>query len=212
MFILADNIYHLIIFPMKYFYCLFFIQCIFWASSHAQLEQNTWLVGGNGHFITRKDQSTAAAQIKQRSMTIQPNIGFFIFPKFAGGLKLNLQSNRTEGLNDNFLVKDREYGYGPFIRYYLLSEEQIMNILVDLSYQHNIIKSGAISNEPESELSYYTTRRNIFQIRAGPVFYFNSSVGLETLLSYNYSTIQKYLGQNRYFMFSVGLQIHLKRE
>lgn len=179
--------------------------------AQAQLEKDTWLVGGMGNFKTGKNQSLETAPSNQRSFTIQPDIGYFAIPKLVTGLRVSYESSRLSIIGQELISKTKVLGIGPFVRYYLLPEDYAVNFLVDGSYQYQNIKGGAIANGPESDLTYYTTERNSLQLSAGPVFYFNSVVGLETLLSYNNSKTKSYSGRNYFFQFSVGLQIHLQK-
>ena len=75
-------------------------------------------------------------------------------------------------------------------------------------------KSGAISSNSSEPVDFpWTTYKiNSFSFAAGPVLYFNSSVGLEFLVGY--STV-KYLhieGSDNTLQAVIGLQVHLESE
>lgn len=84
-----------------------------------------------------------------------------------------------------------------------MESEKQTNILVEASYQTGIIR----------EIGDTKGTSNNFSISAGPVLYFNSSVGIEFLLGYA-TDIEKYSSKVQKekrsgFQFSIGLQIHL---
>lgn len=94
---------------------------------------------------------------------------------------------------------------GPFIRYYFLKPENRANILVESSYQYQFRKD--ISPGSDSKLS-----ANIFMISAGPVIYFNSSVGVEFTIGYSSQKYSGITGSNNTIQTSIGLQVHLQKE
>ena len=91
------------------------------------------------------------------------------------------------------------YGGGPFVRYYFMKPEKLVNFLVEANY------------------SYYTESKansfnNNYGFKTGPVIFFNSSVGLEILASYNSSFISSGGYDLKEIKFGFGLQIHLEKE
>jgi len=195
---------------MKLSICVAFILTCVSFKSQAQLEEKTWLIGGMGNFSFGKSLSDETLHTKNTSISIKPNIGYFFIPKLAAGVRAELDWTKNSRLDAQQISKRREFSFGPFVRYYLLKEENPINLLVDASYQYSVIKIGAVSNANESEISYYTTKKNKFEVSAGPVFYLNSVVGLETLISYGSVTNNEFSGHNYSLRFSIGLQIHLQ--
>ena len=75
----------------------------------------------------------------------------------------------------------------------------MVNVFIDGSYGYTISKTDG---REETGRSY--------NLKAGPVVYFNSSVGLELTLNYNKSfSPDDYVYQ--YFYVGLGFQIHLKK-
>ncbi len=84
--------------------------------------------------------------------------------------------------------------------------DQRYNILAESSYQYG---------DEKTVTNAYTTNiaSNQFTFSAGPVIYFNTSVGIEFLLNYT-SFGNNYVTSTRSNSFGVGigLQIHLEKD
>ena len=168
--------------------------------SKAQITKGNWLVGGNGNFSIIKilDETTHYLQLT-------PNIGYFFFDKFAAGLEPSYVYNIGKSEGTNSIAKTMGFYFGPFVRYYLLSTDKPYNILVEASYQH-----GWETKADRYIKTSYSL--NNFSFAAGPVIYFNSSVGLEFLVGYAQS---KYTGETFHdsrLQVGIGLQVHLEKE
>jgi len=184
--------------------------------SIAQLDKKNWLVGGSGTFSSTNDNlstSTGEYVWKRNAIQISPNIGVFVIDKFAVGLKSSFSWTKNKGLTSGTgLGTDitTRFDYGPFVRYYLLEKEKAFNILTDLSYQFGSLKQ----NDDKGN-------RSIFSVMAGPVLYFNSSVGIEFLMCYKIekeerttssSTPQSFYTQTKKgVQISIGLQFYLEK-
>jgi hypothetical protein len=89
-------------------------------------------------------------------------------------------------------------GFGPFLRYYFLPVENRINIFGESRYQYSIDFNGH--------------NQNNFIFSAGPVIYFNNSVGLEFAVNYDIlnSTISN--ASTKTISFDIGFQIHLEKD
>jgi hypothetical protein len=173
-----------------------------------QLTKGHWLVGGSGRFYSYKNEflsSISTNSGKYTQIDLSPNVGYFLADKLALGLKTTISSLKGNWTfaSGTGATNTQRYLFGVFGRYYFLESEKQTNILVDASYQTGIIRG---LNDTKGTL-------NNFSISAGPVIYFNSSVGIEFLLGYA-TDIEKYSSQvqtekRNGFQFSIGLQIHL---
>ena len=156
------------------------------------------MIGGAAHFsstsyeTTNSDGSTNKG--KGSEITAYPNIGYFIVNNFACGLSGNFGLSIPEQGNNS-----TSYGVGPFVRYYFFKPNKKINILSQVGY-------------------YYTTdsgssKSNSYNFKAGPVIYFNSSVGLELTMDYNVSKISNSYSDTtrKNLTIGLGLQIHLKK-
>lgn len=164
--------------------------------ANAQLTKGNWLVGGNG-YLSSQSQNLRGVNVKGSNLRLSPNVGYFIADKFAAGARINFEINklRYPGVVDN----STRYGIGPFLRYYLLNSEKRVNILTEAFYQYSKTTSD---NSSSSD--------NTFRISAGPVIYFNSSVGLEFTLNYEYLKMPETDTDTKKFFLGIGFQIHLE--
>jgi hypothetical protein len=186
----------------------FFSLFVLTSTAFGQLTKGHWLVGGNGRFYSYKNNYQSPSWIgngKYTQIVLSPSVGYFLADKFSLGFKTTLSSNKGNSSfnGGNGATNTQRYLFGPFGRYYFLEAEKQTNILVEASYQTGIIR----------EISDTKGRSNNFSISAGPVLYFNSSVGIEFLLGYA-TDKEKYLSKVQTekrsgFQFSIGLQIHL---
>ena len=175
--------------------------------SYCQIEKGTWLVGGTGSFSSSKNSYSNPNYFQTSdviNLKISPNIGYFIIDKLAAGLRPSFTWDKAEvttagGLTTNI----KRFEIGPFIRYYFLNKAKPFNILTDFSYLF-----GSLSNKPEKGII------NTFSISAGPVIYFNSSIGLEFLVGYYKKSEENkgiYRSEQKGLQIAVGFQIHLEK-
>lgn len=186
---------------------IFMIPLFLSTVSQGQLTKGNWLVGGTGKFFSYSQSSTSSdfsVVGKYNQIDISPAVGYFVIDKLAFGLKptfssINGKSITTEGISTNV----QRYWIGPFGRYYFLNSEKQYNIVTDVSYQFGFLGGGLVKGSLST-----------FSALAGPVIYFNSSVGIEFLLGYNYTKEDAEKGNKdikKGFQTSVGLQIHLEK-
>ena len=180
--------------------------------ANAQLDKGVWLVGGSGNFFSYK------LQIKSQyvdypnghytDILISPDIGYFVADRIAIGLRPTFSSSNGE-VTSTITSNQRQFFAGPFIRYYFLNPEKQFNILTDMCYQLGVSREGP--------RHIYRGSINNFWLMAGPELFFNSSVGMEILIGYNYkkSTV-KYpeapnLDIRNGFQTSIGFKLHLEK-
>lgn len=175
-------------------------------AAQSQITQGNWLAGGTGKFYSYTSAYSSATYSNEASYTqidLSPNVGYFVVDNLAFGIRPTFSSIKgkvttTGGLSTNV----QRYWIGPFGRYYFLEPDKQFNILTDISYQYGFF--GGISKG----------KLGTFSALAGPVAYFNSSVGLEFLLGYSYSKedVEGYQKETRKgFQIAVGFQIHLEK-
>lgn len=170
-------------------------------SSDAQITKGNWMVGGAGNFSSyeSKYKSNGVDMTnKGLGVNISPNIGYFLADKFVVGSSLSVGYTKPKNSENSF-----GYGIGPYVRYYLLKEDKLINFFSELNYIFGETKSG--NNKSET---------NGYGLKAGTVIFFNSSVGLEVSLDYNSSKlIPKNSDSSNYNNLQIGLgfQIHLER-
>lgn len=190
---------------MKYLFTTL-VSLLLFLVSKSQLKQGTWLAGGTGKFYSYTAQYSSATyntESRYTQIDLSPNVGYFVADKLAFGIRptfssINGKVTTTGGLSTNV----QRYWIGPFGRYYFLEAGKQANIVTEVSYQTGFF--GGISKGSLSNLS----------AMAGPVIFFNSSVGLEFLLGYSRTKedvegYQKEIRQG--LQITVGFQIHLEK-
>ncbi|MDP1972335.1 MAG: hypothetical protein Q8J87_05135 [Sediminibacterium sp.] len=194
---------------MKHFFC-FALLLLSASTTFGQLTKGHWLVGGSGKFYSYKNEIVSSVSTENGQYTqidLSPNIGYFLADKFALGIKSTISSIKGDFSTPSGGItggsSSQRYLFGAFSRYYFLEEAKQTNLLVEASYQAGIIRG---TNNTKGNL-------NNFSISAGPVIYFNPSVGIEFLLGY-VTNSEKYTSQvlsenKKGFQLSIGLQIHL---
>lgn len=138
------------------------------------------------------------------SLNLDPNVGYFLFDKFAVGLRSTLKWTKYKTSSPtNVNTNTTQFTAGPFLRYYLLPVENKVNILAEGniqfgSYNDKLVK-GSIKN---------------YSFMAGPVFFFNRNIAVELLFKYKknnqeFSDLLQSEETNS-FQINAGFQIHLK--
>ena len=165
---------------------------------NSQITKGNWLVGGSTNFSTIQYSSAASLHYKQTNFQINPIVGYFLKDKFALGLRPSLSYGRATGSNNTVYSSGTVINIGPFARYYFLKPENIFNLFAQGSYGYGTVTGGQ--------------RSNTFSFAAGPVLYFNSSVGLEFTIGYSTTKSVGFSGNNNEVLFGIGFQIHLEKD
>lgn len=168
---------------------------LFTVSANAQITKGNWMVGGDANFTNSEVKDKNGEIIGSgNGIRISPNIGYFFIDKFAVGINGNFNYGKTNGSPSSI-----GYGGGPFARYYFLKPEKRVNVFAEANYNYYTSKTQGFDS----------TNGSTYRFKAGPVIYFNSSVGLE--LSLNYSTEVFSNNTSKYFTVGFGFQIHLEK-
>lgn len=191
---------------MKKTILLFLITSIFYNHADSQITKGNWLVGGNASF-SFSNSNVETNDVKTTTISVNPDIGYFFIDKFAGGLRLSFYNNHIKsGPPYNNFFTFANYSIGPFVRYYFLPVDNPYNIITEGSYQFGGDKTT--SNNPSGNYN----SNNSFTFSAGPVIYFNTSVGIEFLLSYKSFGNSGSNTRGSLFGAEIGLQIHLQKD
>lgn len=167
-------------------------------TAHSQITKGNWMVGGDASFslnYTHYEYNEILPTHGFRGL-ISPGVGYFVIDKLAIGLKadLNLQPfTNVSGKKET----DISLNTGPFIRYYFLPADNIINIFGGAAYEHFFHN--------------YANPANTYSVFAGPTFFFNSSVAAELLAQLDYFKMQGSEGRTISFKMNVGFQIYLKK-
>ncbi|MBY0482188.1 MAG: hypothetical protein K2Q21_12585 [Chitinophagaceae bacterium] len=165
----------------------------------SQITKGNWMVGGNGSFSSQKE-TLNLIDAKGIGIHLSPAAGYFFIDKLAGGLRAKYDYNKVEYYGNT--SNTSQFGFGPFIRYYFLDPEKIINFFTESAYQFSR-NSGSNST---------STNSNAFTFSAGPIIYLNSSVGIEFAGSYELNNNKAIKANTKTFFLSIGFQIHLEKE
>lgn len=163
----------------------------------AQLQKGKWLVGGSGSYSAAKSEGNKASSIE-----VSPAVGYFFFTKGVGGLRGNYGSDTYTYTGTS---RYTNFSVSPFLRYYLLSSDQRVNLFGDVAYGFAWGKERHFANPRSHTFSFST-----FSLMVGPAFFINEHIALELTLGYQHSTrgpIDTTFTKN--LKVGVGFQIHL---
>src|SRR6266700_5564361 len=161
-------------------------------SASAQINQGQWMVGGNINFGSEKQ-----GNFKATHFNFSPGAGYFFINNLAGGLLINISSDKPDGgaANNYTLV-------APFMRYYFLPTPLKVNIFTDVNVGFG---SGKINGT--------SAGINQFSISAGPAIFLNPHTAFEVSLFYKSQGGKYYEGGTgdrwNTFGLNIGFQIHL---
>ena len=168
----------------------------------SQINKGQFLAGGSFSFESEENAGANVVNYKTSTFLVSPAIGYFIIPKLAGGLRLNFAVYKQ-----NYPASSKQVyaSLSPFVRYYLLSQKQKFNVLVDAAYI-NFKSKSRFSNSSTT----YFERRNGYTISIGPSFFLNEYVALEFLVSYKQTKVKDTDDyKTNKFNTGLGLQIHI---
>jgi outer membrane protein W len=173
---------------------MIFIASISNTAAHCQITKGNWLVGGSGEFHNQHED-LQGSDIRGLTISVAPDIGYFIIDKLGVGLNVTFSYNRTK-VKDN-IGKTNILGLGPFVRYYFLPSDNRINIFSEAAYEYTTVFDGDYQND--------------FYFSAGPVIFFNSSVGLELAAKYSTSNSKISNSTAKTVFLTIGFQIHLQK-
>ena len=157
----------------------------------AQVKKGQWLAGGNVNWT-----SSFNGDFNENStiISIMPDAGYFFFNKLAGGLKLNYTIiNPSSGLSYV------DFGFSPFVRYYILPATKTINIFTEAAY------GWGRNTEQGANVTGHQ-----WSISAGPAFFLNPHVALEVALNYTNTAGQQYTISNSETLgINIGFQVYL---
>lgn len=178
---------------------------------NSQITKHNWLLGGNAGYTHTNNNSSLTTLYKNSTISLSPNIGYFVWDKFCAGIKLSIllykndfPANSGTGLI-SYSNKTQFYNLGPFARYYFLKTDKKINVFMEGLFQHQLRKD--ISPGTNSKQA-----ANIFTLNAGPVIYLNSSVGIELTIGYSSLKYPGISGSINTIQTNIGLQIHIQKD
>lgn len=165
------------------------------AFSQANINKGDWMLGGDAGFNSQKQ-----GDYKTTSFNLSPNVGYFFINNFAGGLRANVSSSKSEYNSSD--VKNTGYELAPFVRYYFLPATQKVNLFADASF-------GFGQNKYDNGITESKTKFTNLGIKAGPAIFITPATALEIALGYNSSKVKDVDDRENQFGISFGFQIHI---
>ena len=170
------------------------------SQSNAQITQVNWLLGGNGSYTREKRTSDFGDMQKYRTIDIRGNAGYFFIDKLAIGLRPEILLSKAEIRFGD--IRSQHYAIGPFVRYYFLPLEKMVNLFADAGYSYEHIK---VTGQPPLGTSVYS-------VAVGPAIFLNSAVALELLVGYRqFNANNDYHTKQKNVEVRLGLQFHLQK-
>jgi hypothetical protein len=191
----------------------------FLTSLSAQTRKHDWLVGGSALMHSKLTRTILTAdavrnvKVRHTDINLSPDAGYFLSDRFVVGARLLYATHKAkvlEGANFPSSVT-KDYGAGPFVRYYFFPGKNRFNLLVDGSYQFGTQKQTVnvfVDGQPYSS-SVTSNRGHTASITAGPVYNLTSKIGLELLGAYIASKYSGFSGKSDMFMAGLGVHVYL---
>lgn len=181
---------------MKTLILFFLFLCAVFTSANAQITKGNWMIGGDVAFSYSKSKYETAPDASSFAFDLSPNVGYFVFDKIAGGIKVDYYNSKY---TDDFGSSSFENFYlAPFVRYYFLEPEKPLNVFFEGAYRFSALK---IINSNEISL------------KGGMAIFLNSSVAFEISITYlNLKYNNSLVGRTNTLLLGFGIQVHLERE
>lgn len=157
----------------------------------SQITKGNLLLGGSTSFTSAKWGDS-----KGTSFSFAPNIGYFFVNNFAGGLRVQIETDKEEGDGDAYVTTS----IAPFLRYYFIpaATNQRVNIFADAAYGFGSAGSG----DDKANMNGYS-------FMAGPAIFLSPHAALEITLGYSSMKFEDIDDRLNTFKINVGFQIHL---
>ena len=101
------------------FFLIFFATEI---TMNAQITKGNWLVGGDVALSYSKSKYETLPDASSFAFDISPNIGYFVYNKIAGGIKVDYYKSKYK--DDLGSSTFENFYLAPFARYYFLKPEK----------------------------------------------------------------------------------------
>lgn len=172
--------------------------------ANAQTEKGTQLVGANISLNSKSSDIDSNKNVGSSSYNLNLRYGRFLANNFAMGVSVPLTYSKIGA------ISDLSYAVGPFARYYSPFEEteeaSKMYLLIEarLTYGQNYYNNKDLKLQRTTS---FLGGGGGF----GVIYFFNESVGMETLLDYTFLNSLSNKDQSGGFALNIGFQIYLNK-
>ncbi len=169
---------------------LFAISGFITLTACAQLESGSIYLNASGDFSyssndveVKSDNSPDMTVANQRTVTIEPQFGFFFFDKLVFGVEIQSESARTK--EDNDVFKTTSFLIGPFLRYYLDGEKFKPFIEGSAGAGH----TKELFTTPSITLLDNRNKLSGFAFTAGGAYFFADVISIDFGITYESRTV-----------------------
>jgi|JI7StandDraft_1071085.scaffolds.fasta_scaffold40101_3 hypothetical protein len=171
----------------------------------AQLEKGTQLIGASATMNARNNDIDSIRNVASSAYNLNLRYGRLVANNFAVGISVPLTYSRIDQQSE------LTYGGGPFIRYYSPFEEtegegSKLNLLLEAR--------GTYSQSSFEDRNLKINRNTGYMggaVGVGVIYFFNESVGLETLADYTFLYSLSNSDKSNGLSLNIGFQIYLNK-
>ncbi|HEY1112069.1 MAG TPA: outer membrane beta-barrel protein [Chitinophagaceae bacterium] len=183
--------------------------CVSFGTAFSQIHEGQLLMGGSSYFSSKK-QTNGVHTSRQTDVVFAPNAGYFFMDQLAGGIRVNIGfSKLIYQLPEDGYYRVNAQALAPFLRYYLLSPKQKLNLFVDASYFYGRSQVKSYSGNPLDPAGSSKHTEKGYGLSAGPALFLTPGIALELMASYRHSKYKGFDDANTSWMTGLGFQIHL---
>ena len=158
-----------------------FVLCVIIIPASAQFEEGKFLVGGafglDFKKLVDKGNGQTTEIYRSRSLTFDPDFGYFVANRFAIGGGLSISNTRLEYRNSGDVSTREDLTFSPLLRYYLPNK---------IFFQLRIPLGGAVTTvETDGGTNRRTSAVTGLALAGGYAIMLNSNVALEPMLQYS---------------------------
>jgi outer membrane protein len=150
---------------------LLFFALVTSSKAFTQLSKGQFLLGGSIRLESVKKSYYLSGPYSATNIFVSPSIGYFVLPKLAGGVRVDLSSYKSN--SSSVETQTTSTAISPYVRYYFLPVATKVNTFFDAGYLFTKTKWTSFSNPA------LTSKSSGFQILAGPSVFITEQIGLE---------------------------------
>ena len=162
----------------------------------AQLDRGQLLLGGFMKFCNTSQKITGG-KITQSTISIHPDVGYFVKDKWAIGVNLDIGFDKYKYPGSETKSSDAAVGLNS--RYYFLPKTNRVNLLAEAAYALGVSKDGNAEKE----------NINRYSLSSALAWFVTEQIAIEAGLSYRSTKFELEEERINRLCLQLGLQIHL---
>jgi len=178
-------------------------------NSFSQITKGHWMMGGSASldFNEQVEAFTDGSSAESTFLQISPDVGFFIIDKLALGGEASIKGYYLHYIET---MNSTEYTFGPFIRYYFLKTDKIINVFTDASYRYGIIHHPKTVDSDSQNV-----KKHVLSFSTGMSVFLNDVVSLDFSIdfsNYKWKAALDNTRKERDIILGLGFQIFLEKK